>query len=525
MPASGIPSATAAQAARRRQGVGISPGPKASAPSKLQTDLTVKLRAMDLALEEIDHARHHDSQVGERGHRDHAHSLARLVEDCLARTTKQMETLENDLRSHVSSEITSLSQQGLDKQFTSEQQLAEFQIELTSALEQRLGDADDLLGRRVEDVRAELQRGISSFEESTQQTRARVAELGDSTKQWCDRIEAFATRADSRISDQSQALHTTVEDLKSQLVSIKSDLYSQIQGLQEEICFATEQLHACRVRIQELQGSRDELGMEYSLLSQRLQLLQEEVFTITPDLERRNHKLESILIQTREAQSESLTEVGRTLANGSPQVAGKDHAALCQRLEDLETCWPGSLQTERLRLDEVRRGIEVQLAMARDRIETLEVKCAQQAREVESRCREAMQEVREHLSMKHELAWRQIAIQTEGVSGLTPRQEVIGASVDAEQGQSAELRQFREAAEERFRQLERRQTEWRSEWEECKSTFVQLDAAPWTRAISSLEFELKSLLAGQVEDSAAALRSVAQMVEAGGGKLCSMPES
>ena len=110
--------------------------------------------------------------------------------------------------------------------------------------------------------------------------------------------------------------------------------------------------------------------MELSLIKQRLQLLQEEVFSITPDLERRNQKLEDMLQQ----QQMGHHRVSEVLAAGPlpavdkglnvPSVIEAEVQDVRRRLEEFLSCWPGSLQAEHIHLDEVRHGIEARVLLA-----------------------------------------------------------------------------------------------------------------------------------------------------------------
>eukprot|EP00439_Symbiodinium_sp_Y106_P028428 s3850_g3.t1 len=515
----------AAQAVRRCQDPSYDAVQKTSNSTKLKADLTMKLRAMDMALEQIEHTR--DLVERSDGHDRTADSFVNLVEDSISKTSKKLETLETDIMSQMHEESALVLQK-------SEHKMNEFQLELTTALEQHLSDAERLLDTRVREVRAELLQQLASVEAETAENRTSISKLAIKMQERLEQMESSVSDKCLHLKESSSTCAEALEEVRSQSESLQKKL----QLFEEETSFSKEQLQSCRLRTQQLQDHRDEFQMEICLIKQRLQLLQEEVFSIAPDLERRNQKLEDMLRQQIGQVESKFADITEAPLNRNREVlaAGPLPAAekgpemptqvevqdLRRRLEEFRTSWPGSIQAERAHLDDIRAGLDTRISLAQEQIHSLELR-ARESAEAESKQRETLQRLSQNIQdLAKALSKQQVglvspssqAFESPG-EGRVCRLEDLGPRANRPLSFSL----FKE----RLERTEMFQADSQSLWQvqslNIKTLMEELRSAPWCRAISDLECELKALLAGQVEDSAAALHSVAQMIEAGAARM------
>lgn len=498
------PEDVATQAVRRCQDPSHTAVQKTSNPTKLKADLTMKLRAMDMALEQIEHTR---DLVERSDGRDRPAEFMNLVEDSISKTSKKLETLETDIMSQIHEESALVLQK-------SEHKMSEFQFELTTALEQHLSDAERLLDTRVREVRAELLQQLTSVEAATAENRTSISKLAIKMQERLEQMESSVSDECLHLKESSSTCVEALEEVRSQSESFQKKL----QLFEEETLFSKEQLQSCRLRTQQLQDHRDEFQMEICLIKQRLQLLQEEVFSIAPDLERRNQKLEDMLRQQIGQVESKFADFTEAPLNRSREVlaAGPLPAAekgpemptqvefqdMRRRLEEFSTSWPGSIQAERAHMDDIRAGLDTRISSAQEQIRSLQLR-ARESAEAESKQRETLRRLSQNIQdLANSLSKQQVGL-------VSPSSQ---AFEDPGEGNVHRL-------EERLERAEMFQADSQSLWQvqslNIKTLREELRSAPWCRAISDLECELKALLAGQVEDSAAALHSVAQMIEAG----------
>ena len=366
--------AAATLSARRCKGLRHKPVPNMSKPTKSPSNLTAKLRAMDLALEQIELNQNLPSEASSVSQGKSAEPILSLVQDCVAKTAEKMETLQTAVWSHLQEETLSISQQGLDRQLATERKMTDFQVELTTALEHHLNDVELIFDRRVQQVRAELFQALAGIEAMTKEHNLSVSRLDGKMQEQIDQIER--TLANECWHREEAA--KTYADSRADV----SNLQQQLELCQDALEFAKEQIQHCRHRTQQLQDNSDEFQTEFSLVKQRVQLLQEEVFSITPDLERRNQKLEDLLreqigqVESKFAEAPSLRSCAAFAAGPLPalgklgkqcdmQPANESNVRdIFQRLEEFQACWPGSLQAEHARLDEIRNIMEARFASA-----------------------------------------------------------------------------------------------------------------------------------------------------------------
>ncbi|CAE7499544.1 unnamed protein product [Symbiodinium natans] len=204
-------------------------------PTKLQSDLTVKLRAMDLALEQIEPTR----EAPERSHSQDkpTDAIVSLVEETVTKiATSQIETFEVDI-----SQMHEECKQSLQQ---TERKMSEFQVELTTALEQHLSDSERLLDKRVQDVRIELLQSLAAIDTVTKENGACISRLDNQTQTRLDQMEASVSSVASECLHLKESVQLCVahDDFRSQYGSLDT----KFQRLEEDAQFSQEQLQSCR---------------------------------------------------------------------------------------------------------------------------------------------------------------------------------------------------------------------------------------------------------------------------------------
>eukprot|EP00930_Biecheleria_cincta_P036769 TRINITY_DN2519_c0_g2_i1.p1 TRINITY_DN2519_c0_g2~~TRINITY_DN2519_c0_g2_i1.p1 ORF type:complete len:801 (+),score=205.93 TRINITY_DN2519_c0_g2_i1:33-2405(+) len=429
----GVPTATAAAAARRagspmhcQRAGSCTPssrgaGSRKESPARrqVQHDLMQKLRAMDLALEQIERAEapaalqsslvEESSGSGSKENQDPlvrsgasqqsrcrpqsagaAVSLASLAEQGQG-ALQRMEALEEQLRAHLAAELAALRQNEEEKRKNSLQKLTDFELELTEALEDRLKEVDSLLERKLVEASDVAQQRLASLEALSREDRDRVSVLeGDLSSRLRDlsgrlqdldaamhsersqaaeessrvsgelqrrvtELESNMTADRVRISETGQSCSEALQIMKEQLDTFRL----RIHHLQEEGGSAQETLASCRSRVQQLQDDRDEASEQLSSIRLRLQQMQDEAGSTSADAERRAQRLEDLVnSRVRDAESRILApaEADRRLHRLEDTLASRLREAEDGLLASQRSL-DGQLQELRRSLEDVRRRV------------------------------------------------------------------------------------------------------------------------------------------------------------------------
>jgi len=282
-----------------------------------------------------------------------------------------------------------------DRQRSNVRLLTDFEVELTSALEARAKEADELLEKRLIEATEGLQRRLADVEASVCEDRERLAgvEEGELERRLAEmestvkEIDTTATADRTRVAETGQSCGEALQVAKEQLATFRQ----RIQQLQDDNTESKEQMTSLCQRVKQLQSDRDETKEHMGSLKLRLHQSQTETGGATDDVDRRLQRLDeslgarlievessvtSQLSTQQRAMDAQVQELQRRLEDVQHRVLSdvgelRAHRELVAQREDRVAVMPEA------RFEELRHLCDLELAALRGRIEASELGCAE----------------------------------------------------------------------------------------------------------------------------------------------------
>jgi len=310
-------------------------------------------------------------------------TLAREASPLLAPTTSGLATLEAawreahcTLREEVARDVAALRAEAArdaaalrdgirdseeEKQRSFVRLLADFEVELTSALEARAKETDRLLEQRLVEAGEGLQRQLADFELTVSKDRERLVGLEGDTRRHLVELDE-AVRADRvRVTETSQSCGEALQVTKEQLATFRQ----RIQQLQDDSADSKEQVAALRQRLQQLL----DLGSGTVDVDRRIQRLDDAVDTRLREAETGFVTQHCDLENRVQDLQRRIEDVHRRLLADISDVRAQ-HELAAQR--------GGSAVAADGRYDDVRRFCDLEFAALRGSVEASELRLAEE---------------------------------------------------------------------------------------------------------------------------------------------------
>eukprot|EP00747_Dinoflagellata_sp_TGD_P210540 gnl/TRDRNA2_/TRDRNA2_83805_c0_seq1.p1 gnl/TRDRNA2_/TRDRNA2_83805_c0~~gnl/TRDRNA2_/TRDRNA2_83805_c0_seq1.p1 ORF type:complete len:897 (-),score=208.48 gnl/TRDRNA2_/TRDRNA2_83805_c0_seq1:155-2824(-) len=248
------------------------------------------------------------------------------------------------LRNELTRELSAFKEGQEIQMRNGESRLSDFEVQITEALEVRAREADGLLEKKLVEAGAALQRKVSElcdFEAAARSDRERLAGLSGDAHRRLSELEASARADRQKVAETSQSCSEALQVAKEQMSAFRE----RVQQLQESGDSARSQLH----------NLEDALGV-------RLRETESRLVTQHRDTEGQVRELQK---QVGEVERRLLGEVHRAREGLSAAAA---------------TARPSDAATAQV-VDELRRSCDIEFSAVQSRLEVIQLRCAEDARE------------------------------------------------------------------------------------------------------------------------------------------------